>query len=187
MLKIELTVPKGLFGGEALAATAERMLDDISRGDCQTPRETAAARAGWQVVVHEAVVWATGGDPRPVVRVSFPAAMLTDEGREVFMTKLAAALDPLKPWIYFDAVPDGDFGVDAPMRAAELIRDMRAAMGAETIAAVPIRAGEATAIDPVCGMTVALSGEPILVEHDGENYAFCNRACAASFAERVAV
>lgn len=186
MMKIELTVPVGLLDEKARAATARRMLDDISRGECSTPEQAVAARAGWQVIVHEAATWATGGDPRPVVRVSFPAAMLTDEGREVFTAKMAAALSPLDPWIYFDAVPDGHFGVRAPMRAVDLIGDLKAAMGRAESSAVPIRHGEPTAVDPVCGMTVDLTGDTLVFEHDGESYAFCNPGCRSAFAERVA-
>lgn len=185
MFKIELTVPKGLLDAETLSATATRILDDISHAEGHSPRETAVARTAWQVVVHEALAWATGGEPRPVVRVSFPAAMLTDEGREVFMAKTAAALSPLEPWVYFDAVPDGDFGGTAPMRAAALVRELRTAMSGEAAPAVPIRPGEPTAVDPICRMTVELSGDPILLEHGGERYAFCNKACKAAFAEQV--
>jgi len=190
MMKIELTVPQGMLDEEERAATARRILDDISRGEGFSPTDTAVARTAWQIVVHEAVAWATGGDAQPVVKVSFPAPMLTDEGRQVFITKIAAAVSPLEPWIYFEAVPDGHFGVTAPMRAAELIRGLRAAMKAEEAeeaTAAPIRPGEATAIDPICGMTVELTAGAITFEHDGESYAFCNQGCKAAFAEQVAV
>jgi Cu+-exporting ATPase len=46
-------------------------------------------------------------------------------------------------------------------------------------AAVPD--GSATAIDPVCGMTVDPARAAATVEHDGTSYAFCSKGCAAKF------
>ncbi|QOL33169.1 HAD-IC family P-type ATPase [Bifidobacterium eulemuris] len=40
-----------------------------------------------------------------------------------------------------------------------------------------------TAIDPVCGMTVAVNSEAITREHDGETYYFCGERCAVNFAK----
>jgi xanthine dehydrogenase accessory factor len=38
------------------------------------------------------------------------------------------------------------------------------------------------AVDPVCGMTVVVTGETPSVEHEGTTYSFCGPGCAASFA-----
>ncbi|OYR52565.1 XdhC family protein [Halorubrum sp. Ea8] len=43
-------------------------------------------------------------------------------------------------------------------------------------------ADDATAIDPVCGMTVDPATADASVEHDGETYHFCCHGCADSFA-----
>jgi YHS domain-containing protein/uncharacterized membrane protein YraQ (UPF0718 family) len=40
----------------------------------------------------------------------------------------------------------------------------------------------ATAVDPVCGMTVAVDGAEHVVEHDGQRYVFCGPGCAEHFA-----
>jgi YHS domain-containing protein len=40
----------------------------------------------------------------------------------------------------------------------------------------------ATAIDPICGMTVALTDTAITLVQDGETYAFCCTACRDAFA-----
>lgn len=38
------------------------------------------------------------------------------------------------------------------------------------------------AVDPVCGMTVAVTADTPSVEHDGTTYRFCGEGCASSFA-----
>lgn len=44
--------------------------------------------------------------------------------------------------------------------------------------------GEATAIDPVCGMTVKLGAGKPTAEHGGETYHFCNPKCRDKFVAR---
>jgi YHS domain-containing protein len=38
------------------------------------------------------------------------------------------------------------------------------------------------ALDPVCGMEVAVTGASIQLERDGERYYFCSEGCRDSFA-----
>ena len=40
---------------------------------------------------------------------------------------------------------------------------------------------EATAIDPVCGMTVKTADAPNKADHDGHTYYFCSPRCEAKF------
>ena len=51
--------------------------------------------------------------------------------------------------------------------------------------AAPARAADATspqlAIDPICGMTVAVVAGTPSVEHDGETIYFCCEGCATKF------
>jgi YHS domain-containing protein len=42
----------------------------------------------------------------------------------------------------------------------------------------------ATAVDPVCGMTVAIAAAPATRTYAGQTYAFCNPACAEAFDAR---
>lgn len=42
-------------------------------------------------------------------------------------------------------------------------------------------AGPAEAVDPVCGMTVAIPGAQYTSEHDGRTYYFCNPSCKHRF------
>lgn len=61
-------------------------------------------------------------------------------------------------------------------------RSQAAAAGAATLAASSDAATSAvTAIDPVCGMSVAVKGARHRASHDGEEYYFCNAGCRAKF------
>ena len=39
-----------------------------------------------------------------------------------------------------------------------------------------------TAVDPICGMTVAVTGETLSLEHEGETVYFCAEGCRRAFA-----
>lgn len=41
--------------------------------------------------------------------------------------------------------------------------------------------GEATAVDPVCGMSVTIEGATRVAEHDGANHYFCSARCKDKF------
>ena len=44
----------------------------------------------------------------------------------------------------------------------------------------PLKASAQTALDPVCGMTVAIDG-PIAADHEGVHYVFCSAGCRSKF------
>ena len=46
-----------------------------------------------------------------------------------------------------------------------------------------VNTGTATAIDPVCGMQVDATSNPLRVEHNGQTYFFCSRGCMLDFQE----
>jgi xanthine dehydrogenase accessory factor len=50
--------------------------------------------------------------------------------------------------------------------------------------AAPEASSPAVAIDPICGMEVAVSAASIQLEHDGERYYFCSEGCRDSFRAR---
>jgi len=50
-------------------------------------------------------------------------------------------------------------------------------------ARTPVTAPPAEAVDPVCGMTVAVEGAAAVVEHGGVTYYFCSGHCRAAFLE----
>lgn len=46
-----------------------------------------------------------------------------------------------------------------------------------------VNADAEQAIDPVCGMTVNATTNPLKVEHKGQTYYFCSRGCMLDFQE----
>jgi xanthine dehydrogenase accessory factor len=65
--------------------------------------------------------------------------------------------------------------------------EIAVAVLAELVAWRHARTPEATlpaeAVDPVCGMTVAVDGAAAVVEHAGVTYYFCSGHCRATFVE----
>jgi xanthine dehydrogenase accessory factor len=49
---------------------------------------------------------------------------------------------------------------------------------------VPAPSAPATAVDPICGMTVVLADDTPSLEHDGETVYFCGAGCRREFEER---
>ena len=98
------------------------------------------------------------------------------EPREIALSILAEIVQVLRARDSFDWRPAAEPGGG---RAA-------AAGGGETGAggAAPDGAGEATAVDPVCGMTVRIEGAAHVHEHGGERFYFCCGGCLARFAEQ---
>ncbi len=67
---------------------------------------------------------------------------------------------------------------------AEVITAVRRPDASTAAAAAPTTSpGPATAIDPVCGMTVTIMPDTPQLVVDGETYWFCNPHCRVSFAE----
>ena len=57
----------------------------------------------------------------------------------------------------------------------------RAAVEPQPMATTPVAISTETAIDPVCGMEVAVSAASIQFEREGELYYFCSEGCRDSF------
>ena len=57
----------------------------------------------------------------------------------------------------------------------------RSATGASSVSAA-----RATAVDPICGMTVVVGPDAITVEHDGQTHYFCAEGCQQAFARQHA-
>lgn len=71
----------------------------------------------------------------------------------------------------------GEDGVKLPAPVAE-----REVHGRQSEAEVPTPAAVEVAVDPVCGMEVAVTDASIHLERDGERYYFCSEGCRDSFA-----
>ena len=144
----------------------------------------AASEHGHAPAVDDAVVVATqGGDEAPLVEAAVQAGaayvgLVASRARAA--TVLAATgLDAAgRERVHAPA------GLDIHARTpeeialailAEIVRERR------SHAEVP-RAASAVAVDPVCGMTVAVTGATPRATHDGRTVYFCGPGCAARYA-----
>jgi xanthine dehydrogenase accessory factor len=80
-----------------------------------------------------------------------------------------------------------DLGAQTPEEIAlsilaEIVKERpRAAVAASASAATAEAETAVTAIDPVCGMSVAVKGARHRATHAGEEYYFCNAGCRERF------
>jgi len=203
MMLIELFAPHDPTGGRRNRRLAERLLDSMTvTQDDAPPEAVEAGRALWHVMVHEPAVWLAGGRqveptdaPSYFVRVSAPGP-LPDEAREHYVSAVTQVLadedeDPgrfyrePKVCVHIVELPGGSFGaLGRTMQQTDIVKLIMGSVPAQP--ARPVRPGADTATDPICGMTVDLTGDPATLDHDGATYAFCSPACRTIFAEQHA-
>lgn len=210
MLFIELFAPKGALSEARRRRLSGRLVTEVMDAP-DAPEALAGAiergRALSQAVVHEPEAWSVGGReadptdaPRYVVRVGVPAGHLTDGMRAELVSRVTRVLseadeDPQRPhreptvWVYLVEIPDGNMGAfGRVMRLADIMK-----MVVDPEPEPAGRGGPAdepaadTAVDPVCGMSVALTDTTITLERDGKTHAFCCGGCRDVFAARHAV
>jgi xanthine dehydrogenase accessory factor len=70
-----------------------------------------------------------------------------------------------------------DDGRSGPIQAAQMGPDRPTSTGA------PSTGAPSTAVDPVCGMAVAVTATTLQVEHAGRTWYFCGSGCLAAFAD----
>jgi xanthine dehydrogenase accessory factor len=119
---------------------------------------------------------------------------------------LRAGLETGLPYVGLVASPTRGEAVTGELRADGIAEERLAALetpagidiGARTPAEIAlsilariieVRRGEsvrtpASAVDPVCGMTVVLAGDTLSLEHRGETVYFCSAGCRRKFEER---
>ena len=92
-------------------------------------------------------------------------------------------------WVHLAEVPDGNMGAFG--RVLRLVDIVKMVVNTEP---KPAERGEpadepappGTAVDPICGMSVALTDTTITLEHDGTTHAFCCGGCRDVFAAQHA-
>lgn len=203
MMFVEVFAPKGTLGQEQRRRVAERLVTEVMSAEGAPAAVIERARAIAQAVVHQPDAWTVGGrpvdpteDPRYVVRVSVPGAHLTDGMRAELVARVTRVLsevdeDPRRlyrepsAWVHIVEIPDGNIGAFGHvMRTSDIVK--MAVTGERVVPdgdPADARTPD-TAVDPICGMTVALTETAITLERDGVTYAFCCVGCRTVFVEQ---
>lgn len=202
MMLIELFVPAGVYGEEERRDLGRRLVTAIIGHDGAPESVLASARAMCQVIVHEPATWIVGDPavdpadpPRFIVRMSVPGSWRKEMSAEV-IARLTGALadaddDPRRlheqshAWVQVVGVPEGSFGTfGKAMSGVDVTRLITAAYRESPDSDAGAATTEpGTAIDPICGMTVALTDLAITLAHDGTTYGFCSGICRKIFTD----
>lgn len=199
MMFIEVFVSKGTLSPEQRRQLGRQLIEIMSEESAPAEVIDAWHSLG-QVVFYEPETWVVGGQasepaPRYLLRVTVPGAWRKGMSNELIprLTRVLAGVapDPQRlyeeplAWIHVLGVPEGGIGtLGKVMRSTDIIEMItlpfqKLAEGA-TMVAPP-----GMAIDPICGMTVALNDTAITLAHEGQTYAFCCTGCRAVFARRL--
>jgi YHS domain-containing protein/phenylpyruvate tautomerase PptA (4-oxalocrotonate tautomerase family) len=202
MMFIELFFPKGALSEEQRRQIAERLVTEVMYEESAPASVLEAGRALTQVVIHEPDTWIIGGrsvdpsePPRYVVRVSVPGSW-RKEGSAWLISRVTQVLaeadaNPQRlyqephAWVHVVGIPEGSCGAFGQvMRSTDITRLITKPYREAPEGSIPTQElAPGTAIDPICGMTVALTDTTIMLEYEGTTYAFCSPACRAVFAE----
>lgn len=206
MMLIEVFAPKGALSEEQRQHVAERLLTEVTYADDVPSDVLERARSLWQVVVHEPEAWIVGersleptDPPYYIVRMSVPEGSLTDEARADHISSITRVLaeadeDPQRfyrephVWVHLIEVPESNFGsFGQTMRTSDIVNMIVNPGGNVDERSTPAEEpAPETAVDPICGMTVALTDTAITLEYDGITYAFCGTGCRDVFAQQRA-
>lgn len=200
MLFVELFVPKGTLSERARLQVCERLVTAVVSAPGAPASIIEAARAISHVVVNEPETWIVGAQPfaqadlpRYVVRVSLPSGHLTEAKSAEIIKRVTSALaevdaDPQRlyeepiAWVHVIGVPEGSCGTFGRIMRTPDITKLVLESGHDaaqwsTPADTP---ASRTAIDPICGMTVALD-TAVILEYGGTRLAFCCMGCRDAF------
>ena len=203
MLFIEVFAPKGALSKQQRHHLGKRLIEVMSE-ESAPAAVIEAWRAISQVVIYEPDTWIVGGrpveptePPRYVVRVSVPDAWRKEMSAHAIsrITRVLAEADadpdrlyqaPLV-WVHVIGVPEGRCGVLGQMMlSTDIIKMVTKPYREASKGRIPTeKQAPGTAVDPICGMTVALTDTAITLEHQGTTYAFCSVGCRTVFAEQL--
>lgn len=201
---VELFAPKGSVTEERRRRLGERLVTELISAPGAPADLVERGRAISWLVVHEPEVWIVGGrrvdasePPRFIVRVSVPGGHLNDAMRAEMVARITRVLaeddaDPQRlyrdpdAWVQIIEVPDGNIGAfGRVMSTADITGLVVHGAPPEQTAPAGNGHGDALAVDPICGMTVAPTDDAIAFARDGVTYFFCSEACRDLFAGRA--
>jgi YHS domain-containing protein/phenylpyruvate tautomerase PptA (4-oxalocrotonate tautomerase family) len=203
MMLMELFVPKGALTEAQRRRVSERLVTEVMSAENAPADLLERGRALTYVVIHESEAMVGGrpadvaAPPQYVVRVSVPGAHNTDGMRAELVARVTRVLsevagDPHRlyrephAWVHLIEVPDGNMGTFGQVvRIGDIMKLVVNPEAGPPESSTPAdEAAPVTAIDPICGMTVALTDTAITLVQDGTTYAFCSTACRDVFAAR---
>jgi YHS domain-containing protein len=202
MMLIELFVQKGALTQEQRLRISEALITDLMSVDNAPPDMLERGRAMSHVVVIESDAL-VGGRPRDpsapphyTVRATVPAGHMNDAMRAETVSRITHTLarfdhDPQRlyheasAWVHIIETPDGNMGAFGQIvRIGDI---MQIVLNSDFRPTAPAVASEGTVVDPICGMTVALTDAAITLELGGTTHAFCSAACRDIFARQQPV
>lgn len=203
---LEIFVAAGTLPQVDRDRLSERLLATLFVAPGAPAEITERARAHTHVAFHETVSPGTAtptiGSPHAAVavRVTLPGGHLSDAMRGELIGRIGSVLadrsgdgQPAstrpEPWIQIVEIPDGAIGGWGRIVSTDEI------VGYVMTGRPPEALGEAnatsapatvrTVTDPICGMSVVLSDDALMLEHNGEVLGFCSPSCRILFASQV--
>lgn len=206
MTLIELFAPRASLRDDQRRRLSERLVTELISAEGAPADLIERGRSITWLVVHEPEVWAVGGrvvdpadPPTYVVRANVPGGHLTDGMKAELVRRLTRVIaevddDPQRvydrpdAWVHINEVPSGNIGAFGQVVATDDITRyvVSGQMPAPEAPAVDVPGDDdaGTVVDPVCGMTVELTGDAITLQLDGTTYGFCSHSCRDVFAAR---
>jgi YHS domain-containing protein/phenylpyruvate tautomerase PptA (4-oxalocrotonate tautomerase family) len=204
MMLIELFAPKGALSDADRSRLSERLVTEVMTAEGMSADVLERARAMSWLVIHEPEVWTVGGEstdqldgPRYVVRVNVPDGHLSDAMRAELVRRVTRVLaenddDPQRlyqephAWVHIVELSDGNAGAFGQvMHTSDIMKLVVNGIVPEGDDHVVEEAVD-TVVDPICGMSVALTADAITLEHEGVTYGFCGSMCRDMFIEQQA-
>ncbi|HEX5503644.1 MAG TPA: hypothetical protein VFW96_13555 [Thermomicrobiales bacterium] len=199
MMLIELFAPRDALTAEQRRRVSARLVAEVMSAERAPADLIARSRAMTYVMIHESEALVGGrplgptAPPHYVVRVSVPGAHTTDAMRAEVVARVTRVLaevdgdgrrlyDEPHAWVQLIEVPDGNMGAFGQVLRIGDIMHLAIEGTRPAGDGAPAGAAPETAIDPICGMTVALTADALTLTHDGATHAFCSTACRDLFA-----
>lgn len=195
---VELFAPKDSLNEAQRQLLGELLVTEMISVEGAPAEMVERARHMTWLLIHQPETWTVGGrrvtatdSPRFLVRVTMPGGDLDDAMRGELISRATRVIsevvgdpdrfykEPLV-WVQISEVPDGNLGVFGHVVRTKDILEL-VLHGKIPEQGAGIARSACSAVDPICGMTIPLTSEAIVVEQDGSEVAFCSTACRDMF------